>query len=253
MEAILEVNQLTRSFGGVVAISRLSFALEKGVVLGIIGPNGAGKTTLFNLISGFLKPDSGTIRFQKKELTRLKPYKIVNLGIARTFQIVKPFKELTVLQNVLIPCFSDRVLANDPGQILPLSRDKLSPTDRAMALLGEVGLADKKDQLAKELSHGELRLLDIARALTTKPELLLLDEPFSGLSQQESQGLLRILRNLIEKGQTTVLIEHKLRELIQLAQRILVLNFGEKLAEGTPGEILRDEKVIRAYLGHGWN
>ena len=238
MSALLEVDGLEKRFGGLVAVNSVSFRLERGEITGILGPNGAGKTTLFNLLTGFIAPDKGSVRFADRDIVGLKPYRIVNLGLARTFQLTRPFAGLSVLENVLVPCLSAR------------ARGVTDRPARALALLEQVGLAAKASEAAELLPYGDLRRLEIARALATQPELLLLDEPFAGLGTQEIAPLSElILRLHRDAGVGILLIEHKLAEFMQLVKRVIAHDFGEIIADGPPAEIVRDARVIDAYIG----
>ncbi len=226
---MLKVVKVTKRFGEIRALNGVSFEVKRGEMLGIIGPNGAGKTTLFGIISGFIKPDSGDVRLNGRSIVGKKPSKLVKMGLVRTFQIIRVFRHMTVEENIEV--------ANSDG--------------KASEVLKEVGLWNKRKMLAKNLSQGELRRLSIGMALATNPKVLLLDEPFSGLSPKEAKDLSAVVRNLNENGLTEVIIEHKLKELFDLAERVVVLNFGKVIFEGHPEEVVRNEDVIRAYLG-GW-
>jgi branched-chain amino acid transport system ATP-binding protein len=241
METVLEVTGLKKTFGGLQALMGFDMVVHRGDLIGIIGPNGAGKTTVFNLVSGFIRPDAGQVRLKGEDVTRMKPFQIVNLGMSRTFQLVDLFKEMTTLENVMVPCYSHRVrhhrhAGRKPWQI-------------AMAFLEEVGLADRAQEFAKNLAFGELRLLDIARAMATEPDILLLDEPFSGLDVEDAAILSQAIQRMHARGQTMIIIEHRLKDLLKLVQRVVAIVFGEKIAEGTPEEIMNDRRVVSAYLG----
>ena len=239
---ILEVKNLTKKFGGLTAVNDFSFEIYRGDFVGLIGPNGAGKTTLFNLISGFDKPSSGTIKFDGIDITGLKPYKIVNLGIARTFQLVRSFKLLSLLDNVSVSCLSPR------GK----KAAKLTGIDEyASSILSSVGLVDKARIPPIILPHGDLRKLGIGKALGTNPQLLLLDEPFSGLSFEEQLGITDLILKLHEDGVTIFITGHVLRELMTLVPRTLAMHQGKLIADGPPKEVANNKIVLEAYLGKG--
>jgi branched-chain amino acid transport system ATP-binding protein len=241
--AILEIRGLTKHFGGLTAVQDLSFSVEKGKVLGIVGPNGSGKTTAFNLISGFIKPDSGKVIFNNEEITFLKPHVIVRRGMARTFQVVRIFRHLSVYENIRAGKISTIKLGErmdeEIGKILNL-----------------VGLKGKENEQAINLPIGDLKRLEIGRALSTGPRVLLLDEPFSGLSHFEVTEIASLLGDLLQEGMTVVIVEHVLRELRRLAEQIIVLDFGVKIAEGGFDEVINQQIVRDAYLGgaaRAWN
>lgn len=238
---ILEIQGLSKAFGGLQALVDFDLEVSLGELVGIIGPNGAGKTTIFNLITGFIKPDNGKVIFQGHDITRMKPYQIVNLGMARTFQLVDLFPEMTVLENVMVPCYSHRVRKHrDDGR---------RPWQRAMEFLEEMGLEDRFNEHTKNLPFGELRLLDIARAMATDPEILLLDEPFSGLDVKDAEVLSKAIQRMHQRGQTMIIIEHRLRDMLKLVERVVAVVFGKKIAEGSPDDIMTNEMVVTAYLG----
>jgi branched-chain amino acid transport system ATP-binding protein len=239
--AFLKVKGLNKSFGGIQAIVNLDFIVEQGELLGIIGPNGAGKTTLFNLLSGFHRPDSGSIQFKEEEISGKKPYEIVTLGISRTFQVPKPFVEMNVMETLLIPSFGPRIKKH--------GRLKEEVEGRILSILEQIRLKPLIHQDVLNLSQGEHKLLDIGRALATEPEVLLLDEPFAGLGHENIGVLSDLLISLRRKGVTIIIIEHRLRELMKLVGQVLVISFGNKIAHGTPAQIVQDSQVIQAYLG----
>jgi branched-chain amino acid transport system ATP-binding protein len=248
-KAVLEVDKVSRSFGGVVAVWEVSFHLEEGELLGIIGPNGSGKTTLVNLLTGFVKPDSGSVTYLGKNITGKMPYKIAELGIARTFQMAKPFYKLPAFKNLIIPLFSPRVKKLKGGRYG--KRD-----DVAIDLLEEVGF--ERDsfvpyKMASSLPHGYVKRLELARCLSLRPDLMILDELFSGMSMSEVASTLPIIERLNGEGLSIIMIEHRLRELFRLANRVMVLNFGRKIADGPPGVVMENDAVKAAYLGteHG--
>jgi len=231
---ILRTEGLTKRFGGIVAVNEVTIAVRKGEMMGIIGPNGAGKTTLFSLISGMEKPDEGRVFFEGRDVTGLKPYHLNKLGLVRTFQIVRPFKSLTVLQNLLVPgTVKDRGLNND----------------RLDELLKSLGLADKKNLRTTYLTHGEMKKLEVARALASNPKLLLLDEPFGGLTYSEIEEVYNTLTTFRKDGLTTVIIEHRLRELMRMVERIAVMDQGRIIFDGVPADVPKSEQVVKAYLG----
>jgi len=247
-----EVENLTKRFGGLTAVNGVSFQIRRDEIVGLIGPNGSGKTTLLRLITGILKPDSGRVRFKGKDITRSKPWAIVKQGIAGTFQIARPFRRLPIIANVMVACLSPRAM----------KRGEWVKTIEARALdaLEFVGISDLALEPASCLSHGDLRRLEIARAIATDPELLLLDEPFSGLNPAETELLAKSIRRLHKggrfgrlhsEGPTMIIIEHKLAELMKIVDRVIVLDFGELIADGTPEEIVKDERVIEACMGRG--
>lgn len=244
-ETILRVEGLNKNFGGVVAIVNVSFEVNKGELLGIIGPNGSGKTTLVNLLTGFVKPDSGRVFYRGVDITGKKPYKIAEMGIARTFQMVKPFYQLSAFKNLIIPLYSSRVRRLRGGMYG--DRD-----DVAIDLLEDVGF--ERDsfvpyKVASSLPHGYLKRLELARCLALRPELLILDELFSGMSMSEVASTLPIIERLNSEGLTILMVEHRLKELFRIAHRVIALNFGSKIADSPPGEIMENEAVKAAYLG----
>jgi branched-chain amino acid transport system ATP-binding protein len=238
---LLEVKNLTKRFGGLIAVNNVSFNVDEGEILGIIGPNGAGKTTLFNLITGYIKPDFGKVIFKGEEITGQPPNKIANKGLVRTFQIVRPFRHLPTIANVLVAINS------------PRGRKRIewvkTPERKAMEMLEDVGLSDLMLEPAENLSHGDLKRLEMARAMALEPELLFLDEPFGGLNPVETEYMIKTIQRLHLDGHTMVIVEHKLHALMKLVKRVIVMHFGEIIAEGTPEEIAKDKKVIEVYLG----
>jgi branched-chain amino acid transport system ATP-binding protein len=242
---LLEVYKLSKSFGGVHAVSLLNFELRLGELLGIIGPNGSGKTTTVNLITGFVKATSGRVVYKGQEITSWAPYKIVRLGIARTFQMVKPFYQLPAFKNMIIPLYSPRVKQLVGGKY----------GDRnavALDLLEEVGFerdAQVAYKVASVLPQGYLKRLELAKAIALQPDLLILDELFSGLSLAEVASIVPIIEKLLQEGKTIIMIEHRLKELFRIASRIIVLNYGTKIAEGPPDKVMDSDEVKKAYLG----
>jgi len=238
-QPILTVSNLSKSFGGLRAVADASFAVGDGEILGIIGPNGAGKTTLFNLLNGFLPPDGGSVTFAGRELIGLKPNRICRLGIGRTFQVVRAFARLSVLDNVVVGAYAKA--ASDAAAVAA-----------ATAALAQVGLTGRAGALAGSLTNKELRLMELARALAGGPRLLLMDEPLAGLASHEIEDMLEVIRALATQGTTVVIIEHTMRAMVRLAERFIVLDHGAILASGQPGDIVKDDSVIEAYLGKKW-
>ncbi|MEA3232134.1 MAG: ABC transporter ATP-binding protein [Thermodesulfobacteriota bacterium] len=242
---ILEVTGLSKNFGGVQALSQVNFNLMPGELLGVIGPNGSGKTTLVNLITRFVKPTSGTVSFKGKKISHLQPHKIVRLGIARTFQMVKPFYNLPAYKNMIIPLYSPRMKQLAGGRYG--DRDAV-----ALDLLEEVGFerdAFVAYKMAGALPQGYLKRLELAKALAIQPDLFILDELFSGLSLAEVASIVPIIEKIRMAGKAIIMIEHRLRELFRIADRIIVMNYGEKIADGPSEAVMQDEAVKSAYLG----
>jgi len=244
-ECILEVRKLSKAFGGVQAIRNVHFSLMEGEILGVIGPNGSGKTTLVNLISGFVRPDTGQVLFKGKEITGLPPHKIANLGLTRTFQVMRPYHTLSAFKNLIVPLNSPRVRQSRGGKLG--DRDAV-----AIDILDEVGFerdARVPFKTAGSLPLGYLKRLELARCIALKPEVIICDEVFSGLSMSEITSMIPLLERLRMDGITMIMIEHRLRELFRLADKVIVMNFGEKIAEGIPHEVMENEMVKKAYWG----
>ena len=234
--SLLDVQNVSKRFGGLAALTDISFVCNKGEILGIIGPNGAGKTTLFNVINGFYPPSAGEVFFNGEKISSLKPHKICARGIARTFQVVRPLQRMTVLDNVIASAFIR-------------ATTKAKATETANEVLQFAGLYDDRALVSKGLPLGKRKRLEIARALATRPEMVLLDESFAGLNPTEINEQIEIVRKIRDKGITILIIEHHMKVIMSISDRIVVLNYGRQIAEGTPAEISRNPVVIEAYLG----
>ncbi len=249
VEPILKVQQITKTFGGIIALNRVSFDVHEGEILGIIGPNGSGKTTVVNCITGFIKASSGRIFFRGKDITGKAPHKIADMGITRTFQVMRPFYTLPAYKNLVIPLFSPRARRTGGWR----GGGKLGDRNTvSIDILEEIGF--ERDsfvpyKMTSSLPTGYLKRLELARCLSLKPDLIICDEIFSGLSMSEIASMVPLIERLQMDGITLIMIEHRLRELFRVANRIMVLNFGEKLIEGTSEEIMADERVKEAYFG----
>lgn len=234
--ALLEVTGITKRFGGLVAVNDLSLSLDEGQILGLIGPNGAGKTTAFNMISGFYKPDEGDIQFESKQINGLRPDQVCKLGLARTFQVVKPFPQLSVRDNVMVGAYNR-------------TNSRRESRQKAEEIIEFLGMQDMSEMTAGSLSVAYRKRLEIAKALATDPKIILLDEAMAGLRPTETDHMIDLVRQVSKQGIGLLLVEHVMRVIMSLAERIVVIHHGEKIAEGEPQEIVQDKAVIDAYLG----
>ena len=249
--SLLEVDNLRKEFDGVIAVDDVSFSLEKGTITSLIGPNGAGKTTILNLLNRLCQPDGGQISFNGHELTSLPPYRIAQLGISRTFQNIRIFPQISVLENLML------APRNQKGESIfsalirtqQVKTDEREAREKALSYLGTVGLLDKKNEMAENLSHGQRKLLELARALATGSQLLLLDEPTAGVFPETRNKILDLLRDIRDAGKTILFIEHNIQVVMSISDKVIVLNYGKKIAEGTPEEVKSNEEVIEVYLG----
>ena len=248
---LLEINGLTKYFGGLAAVSQVGMSVDDGQIVGLIGPNGAGKTTIINLISGFLRPSGGSIIFDGENITDKKPHLVAKLGIGRTFQIVPLFSEFTTLQNVVASFYlsADSSLWGSIFRTSTYCEREKYILSQAAENLQLVGLGGVRDELAKNLPHGYQKMLGLARALSVKPKLLLLDEPMAGMNPDEINLALRAIDRVHAQGTTILLVEHNVAVVMSICERIIAINYGQKIAEGSPEEVKKNEDVIRAYLG----
>jgi len=234
--SLLSIKRVSMFFGGLAAINDVSFELKKGEILGLIGPNGAGKTTMFNVVNGFYKPAKGEVFFNDRKISGLRPHQICKSGIARTFQVVRPLQRMSVIDNVIASAFLRM-------------KSRIQAEEIALETIKFTGLVDDRNVISKGLPLGKRKKLEIARALATQPELLLLDESFAGLNPHELDESIEIIRRIKERGITIMIIEHHMKVIMSISDRIVVLNYGEKIAEGTPREIALNPLVVEAYLG----
>ncbi len=248
---LLKTENVTKRFGGLSALTEVEISIKRGEIVGLIGPNGSGKTTLFNCISGFYKPDAGRVFLEAEEITRLEPHQVARRGISRTFQLAKLFYNLTAVDNILVA----KHLTRKAGFLASLVKtrkyrdDELAALEETEHLLALVGLSEKRDHTAKDLPYGSQRLLTLAIALSSNPKLILLDEPTAGMNQKEAGKLSEVLNTVNQKGVSLFLVEHNMRFVMGLAERVIVLNYGRVICEGLPEQVRKDQAVIDAYLG----
>ena len=248
---VLKIKNISKQFGGISALTDVSFTINEGEIFGLIGPNGAGKTTMFNIITNMFPPTTGEITFGERSITGSKPFKITEKGICRTFQNIKLFPQMTVMDNVMVGghCRTKSGVFSSVFRTRKQRKEEVEMKEKALELLALVGLANLEETIAENLSYGQQRRLEIARALASNPKLLLLDEPAAGKNEKETDSLIDLIKSVQQRGVTVLIIEHDMPLVMKLCDRIAVLNFGKKLAEGTPEEIQNNQAVIEAYLG----